>query len=224
MRAFSRVERWRRISSSESSTIDGSVAPPIKLVIAITSFAARVRGKATNSRRCPGCELFRRAGPGSRSLRVSRQSAGRNIRAATTATGAYAIPERVCASRGSEDASKCAAAYAGVAITTAAAESFSFLPLLHERILIGSPPRRLTDVRIFEHASSYAALAKFRGQRASEASPTPCRNEHSGGGPFPLLRFERDFIAPRRTLPYSRSHSSRVGNAALRLSFSGSPA
>ncbi len=53
---------------------------------------------------------------------------------------------------------------------------------------------------------------------------TPRRKEQSGGGPTRLPFAGRDFIAPRSRLPYSRSHSSSVGNAARRLSFSGSPA
>src|SRR5580700_10318774 len=79
---------------------------------------------------------------------------------------------------------------------------------------------KLTDTARASYCSaapSFAAIA--RGSAA-----TPCLKEQSGGAPRRFSLAGRDFSAPRRTLPYWRSHSSRVGNAALRLNFSGSPA
>src|SRR5580700_192193 len=79
---------------------------------------------------------------------------------------------------------------------------------------------KLTDTARASYCSaapSFAAIA--RGSAA-----TPCLKEQSGGAPRRFSFAGRDFTAPRRTLPYWRSHSSRVGNAALRLNFSGSPA
>ena len=67
-----------------------------------------------------------------------------------------------------------------------------------------------------------ATLRRVLRPSRSEAPPTPCVKEQSGGGCCALAAFGgRDFIAPRRTLPYSRSHSSRVGKRGFQAEFFG---
>src|SRR4029077_16288560 len=82
-----------------------------------------------------------------------------------------------------------------------------------------SPVRWMSSARAPARRLAPSCSPSARGRVA-----TPWRKEQSGGGPARFSFAGRDFIAPRRTLPYSRSHSSSVGNAARRLSFSGSPA
>ena len=98
------------------------------------------------------------------------------------------------------------------------------------RARIARPESRVSRSPVVPIASPNAQPRRFGAgrptSRPSCAAALPCRdrNEHSGGAPLRSPFGRRDFMAPRTTLPYSRSHSSSVGNAARKLSFSGSPA
>src|SRR5579862_4095226 len=128
------------------------------------------------------------------------------------------------ANGGATEPTRCDAAYAGVASTTAFATIVSSRPPRATRISYPASPR-LPERRIaLAHAPLCAASPRLAPMACINVF-RPRRNEHKGGGPLrAVVDDDRDLICPRITLPYSRSHSSIVGKAARKLSFSGSPA